>query len=100
MRIYGKAKQISDNYYEIPYKEYRPDGTLKATGTEDFSGERAASSNHLYSIHTWDGSRRNKGGKKWFETETYVRVDNRDGLKEYAKKQYPDAVEIQIRKCF
>ena len=100
MRIYGKAKQIIENYFEIPYKEYRKDGSLKQTGTEDFTTARIIKQTKCYSIHTWDGKKRMSGNQKWFENHGVIRVDDRDGLKEYARSIYPDAAEIQVRKCF
>ena len=99
MRIYGKAKQISENYFEVPYKEYRADGSLKQAGSEDFTTDRYSKQLHIYSIHTWNGEKRNAGGKKWYENCGCYKVDTRDGLKEYAASIYPEAVEIQIRKC-
>ena len=100
MRIYGKLNKISEGYFEVPYKEYRPDGSLKATGSEDFTADRLHSQTHYYSIRTWDGQRRNAGGYRWFEDQGSFRVDSRQGLKEYAARQYPEAELIDIRKLF
>lgn len=40
MKVYGKITKIATNYYEVVYIEYREDGSVKCTGTEDFSHER------------------------------------------------------------
>ena len=97
MRIYGKTNKIADDYYELPYKEYRPDGTLKATGTEDFSGARLRTL-EVRGIYTWDGQRRNAGGKRWFDYHGHVRVNAGDlkELKAYAAAKYA-ADLVQIR---
>ena len=102
MRIYGKRKEIAPNYYEVEYKEIRPDGTLKQTGTEDFTRERLKSATDWRNIYTWDGQRRNKGGARWFEYRETVRVSKGD-LKEvqaYARRKFADcgAVVIECRK--
>lgn len=102
MRIYGKVYAITSTYYEIEFKEYRADGTLKGTGTEDFTSERVKTALEWRNICTWDGKKRNKGGARWFSCRETVKI-NAGSLKElkaYARKKYPDAVEIECRKAF
>lgn len=98
MRVYGKKTKLSEGYYEIEYKEYREDGTLKAIGTEDFSTERYRTLEHRF-VYIWDGEKYNKGGHRWFD---FVgSVDITEGclkeLKQYIKAKYPQAVVIQAR---
>lgn len=66
IRIYGKRKEIASDYYEVEYTEYRENGTIKQTGTEDFSGSRW-NKVLCHWVWTWDGVKFNKGGKRWFE---------------------------------
>ena len=50
MRIYDTKKAVTitpatkengyNGYFEVPYTEYREDGSILCQGTEDFSGER------------------------------------------------------------
>lgn len=100
MKLYGKVKQIGtldgQPYLEVEYKEYREDGSLKATGTEDFSANRWASTPIRF-VYTWDGERRNKGGKRWFDYEGAYRIDDPKGLKGYIQKRVPEAVVVDVR---
>ena len=102
MRIYGKVKVLwqaedhKDAYLEVAYKEYREDGSLKATGTEDFSVKRW-SKTPIRFVYTWDGERRNKGGKRWFDYEGAYRIDNPKGLKGYFKAIRPEAEIVEVR---
>lgn len=52
-------------YIEVPYTEYREDGTLKCTGTEDFTAERYKTLVTRY-IYTPTG-KVNKGGHRTWE---------------------------------
>ena len=111
IRIYGKVinewkhtdeKGWERTYqFEIAYKDYRiDDGTLVATGSEDFSQERYREIANS-SIWTWDGEKLNQGGHRCFECETYsikYRKSDRKALMKYLKVKYPNAAEIQIRK--
>lgn len=102
MRIYGKPVVLTKDedyrtaYLEVPYKEYREDGSLRCTGTEDFSGKRW-SATPIRFIYTWDGEKRNKGGYRWFDYQGSVRVDDIKGLKNFLKSQYPDAAIVEAR---
>jgi hypothetical protein len=100
MKIYGKRKHLGFGYWEIEYKEFRPDGTLKQTGTEDFTAERWAKQVHSYSVHTWDGTRRMAGGQKWFDNLGIFWTDDAAAFRKYAKSVHADAADIQIRKIF
>ena len=86
MKIYGKAKAISQldgrPYLEVEYKEYREDGSLKQTGTEDFSAKRW-SKVPIRFVYIWDGQRRNKGGKRWFDYDGLYRTDDPKAFKKY-----------------
>ncbi|MBR6507487.1 MAG: hypothetical protein IKT37_07815 [Clostridia bacterium] len=86
MKIYGKVKEIGQvdgrPYLEIEYKEFREDGTLKQTGTEDFSVKRWAAV-PLRWVYTWDGQRRNKGGYRWFDLDGSYKTDDPKAFKKY-----------------
>ena len=97
MKIYGKHTQIADRYFEVEYKEYREDGTLKATGTEDFSVERWNKQAHMRFVYTWDGTKRNAGGHRWFDYQTSVWTDDTKAFKKYAQARYADAALVEIR---
>ena len=68
IRIYGKRTKITEDeeYFEVEYTEYRNDGTIKGTGTEDFITKRW-NSVKAHMVYTWDGTKRNKGGYRWFD---------------------------------
>ena len=98
MRIYGRKQEINEGYYEVAYKEYRPDGSLKATGTEDFTRERLKTLEYRF-IYTWDGQKRNKGGYRWFELRETALI-NKDDLKELKKymiDKYQDSEIVDAR---
>ncbi len=76
MKIYGGKRKISEDYFEVKFTEYSSGGEPINEGTEDFSSERY---NRLpvYQIWTWDGIKRNKGGKRWFDYAQSVRTDGK-----------------------
>ena len=97
MKIYGKRKHIGFGYFEVEYKEYRPDGTLKQTGTEDFTSTRWNKQTHTRFVYTWDGQRRNNGGCRWFDFVGTFTTDDPKALKKYAQARYADAALVDIR---
>ena len=96
MKIYGTRTQIADNYFEVYYGEYRDDGTLKATGTEDFTRERWNKQAHMRFVYTWDGVRRNTGGKRWFEFIGAFFTDDPKAFKKYMQTIHADAELVDI----
>lgn len=54
-KVYGKAKKIGINYYEVPYTEYYVDGTKRCIGTEDFTSERLRSQTKTFSVYCYNG---------------------------------------------
>ena len=76
---------------------YREDGTLKQTGTEDFTPERWNKQTHTRFVYTWDGERRNKGGQRWFEFEGRFITDDPKAFKKYMQARYADAALVEIR---
>ena len=97
MKIYGKHKQIAERYFEVTYTEYREDGTVKQTGTEDFTPERWNKQTHMRSLYTWDGINRNRGGYRMFDFHGVYVVDDPRAFKKYAQAKYPDAALISVR---
>ena len=83
---------------EWAYKDYYLDGTLAGTGTEDFSYQRYASEMIDVYVHTWDGKKRNKGGKRWFDERTWckIRKSDRKMVKKYFENYYPGYL-VQLR---
>jgi len=74
-----KAPEVGkkNGYYEIPYKEYREDGTPHETGTEEFSSERYMQL-VTRSVYVKTGATDKGGRSKWTEvdriTSTSVRA--------------------------
>lgn len=102
MKIYGGYKVLwqdsekREAYLEANYKEYRADGSLKQTGTEDFSSRRWATLPIRF-VYVWDGEKRNKGGHRWFEYLGAYRVDDPKELKRYIEVTHTDAALVQVR---
>jgi len=97
MKIYGTRTRINDNYFEVYYGEYREDGTLKQTGTEDFTVERWNKQTHTRFVYTWDGERRNAGGYRWFECQGRFITDDPKAFKKYMQARYTDAKLVDVR---
>lgn len=89
IRIYGK---VVNKWYdewrngtsrllqvEVAYKDYNDSGELVGTGTEDFSAERWNKQTRLSWVYVWDGTRYNRGGKRWWECIGIVRHRVREG---------------------
>ena len=102
MRIYNIKKRVIlqkdekgfGTYFEVPYTDYRNDGSIYTIGTEDFNRERY---NKLVrrTIYLPTG-KTNKGGHMiWEEVETVV-SDSTTGIRKYAKIKYSTNI-FQIR---
>lgn len=70
MKIYGTVRKINDDYYEVPYTEYR-DGRKVGIGTEDFDRIRYYRYVKRYIIRVWDGVSRYKSGNRVYEETNY-----------------------------
>ena len=85
--------------YEYSYTEIDTEsGNVVGMGTEDFSPERYRREVVTRWIYTWDGTRRNKGGHRWFDDRgrvTYRRTQVAD-VREYYRNRY-QAAEVQLR---
>ena len=95
----GEEREINRVYQtELAYREYDEDGDLICKGSEDFSAERIKNLK-TYSVNTWDGVKRNKGGYRWFECPMRITIDrkNRKVAMEILKKWFPDAALIELR---
>ena len=99
MKVYNLNKMITiikstkennwNGYHEVPYIEYREDGSIKCTGTEDFSGQRMKELK-VYEILTKTGNK-NKGGKNIWKHETYIYTfENPSLIKKTFSNKYPD----------
>ena len=81
VRIYGRLLREWRTDYrveqlEYEYTDYTEDGRVVGRGTEDFSLERWNKQTRLFWVWTWDGVKRNAGGKRWFCPERVVRIRN------------------------
>ena len=99
MKIYTNIKTLTqptatnnyEGYYEVGFHEYREDGTLRRTGSEDFSNSRF---NKLkaYEIRKPSG-RLNKNGRMMTEHFTYVRVSH-DVTPKLLKKHFGEDITV------
>lgn len=109
VKLYGETKRVWEytdekgkkhvTQVEIAYKEFYLDGTLKYKGSEDFSAERYSKELIDKEIRTWDGQKRNKGDKRWFEFAGWIKYSRRHSkeVMELLKSRYPQAVAIELR---
>jgi len=112
MKIYGKelgrwtSEEYRNNRYftkvvqrELAYTEYREDGSLKQTGSEDFTPERLKQDTEEKWIWIWDGQKRNAGGHKWWECIGCYRISKggRKVMEKIIKAKYNDAYMVQFR---
>lgn len=84
---------------EVPYKEYDTEGDLVGEGTEDFSRDRWNSTPFRSAfVYIWDGSKRNKGGYRWFVCKRWITYKRKDAslVKQYFKIHY-NASEVELR---
>lgn len=107
-RIYGKKLNtwfIEDEkgrptlrQVELQYKEYNECGELIGAGSEDFSGERYNREIVHKQVFSWDGEKRNKGGKRWFDDFGFVAINKRNSkiVKEYLSNKYKSTL-LQLR---
>lgn len=97
VRIYGSHKEIAKRYYEIQYKDYSiEDGSLVATGSEDFTSERWHKELQVRRICTWHGEY-NKGGYKKWEDHGYhwVRRSEKKELRQWASIKFGGTLQIR-----
>lgn len=63
MKVYStKVRELSLAYWEIPYTEYREDGSIKRKGIEDFSAQRYNELNR-YNVRAYTGEISPSGSK-------------------------------------
>ena len=110
IRIYGNTifrwwgyDEVKDEVYvtqrEIGYFDYdNYTGDIVGAGTEDFSTTRYNNEIRKRQIYSWDGEKRNKGDKRWFDCRGWItyRKSEAKAVKEYLKQKY-NAAEIQLR---
>lgn len=96
IKQYFKGKVIATDYLEVPYIEYREDGTIKETGTEDFSKKR-----YLTTIHTWliftPIDELIKGKKRKWKKIFLIRTTSAIHAKKIAEFKYP-GIELRIER--
>ncbi|WP_373262356.1 hypothetical protein [Hungatella hathewayi] len=107
-RIYGKTLNtwfIEDEkgreilrQVEIAYKEYNECGELIGAGSEDFSRERYNREIVHKQVFSWNGEKRNKGGKRWFDDLGFVTIIKSDSkiAKEYLTNLHGSTL-LQLR---
>ena len=87
-RVYNTEKmvKIAEGYFEVPYVEYREDGTIYCEGTEDFSKERLETLKS-YDVVAKTGEKTkeshiNKGGRnKWEEVGAITAEERKTAMK-------------------
>ena len=89
-----------NGYYEVPYIEYREDGTIYSIGTEDFSGDRLGEIK-TYQVMEKTGEKTkessiHKGGRNRWKCINYLYVTKRKNAVKVPNYLYLDK-EIQIR---
>lgn len=96
--LWGREKE-EPAQYEMTYTDYNEDGTVYQTGTEDFSPERYRKVIVDKWVHTWDGQKVNKGGKRWFDCRGSIQYRRGDGkaVKALMQIRYPQAAAIELR---
>lgn len=94
-KFYSHIEQV-----EHAYTEYDHNGEAIRKGSEDFSFRRWDDGTAYYEVWTWDGEKVNRGGNRWFELSMRVRINRADlkKLRHVAKKWFPEAAAIDIRK--
>lgn len=91
----GRTRMVQ---VELAYKDLDANGNVVATGSEDFSAERLKAQTEKRWVYTWDGTRLNKGGKRWFDCRglyTY-RKEDRKAVKALMVNKY-EAHAIELR---
>lgn len=83
----GRDIQVTTQW-ERPYTEYRADGSVKQTGTEDFSRERERQLAN-YRVFIWNGTDLNRGGHRKFREIGWCIINRAD------KHKAADLVRIQ-----
>ena len=98
--VYDEVKgRMVTTQYEVSFAEYYTDGTFYRIGTEDFSADRYNKQVRLGWVYTWNGTRRNRGGNRWFDFQgsvQYLKGQAKD-VKEFLKTRFPGAEVIDIR---
>lgn len=86
--------------YEVEFTEYRTDGSIYRTGTEDFSVDRWNETIQSHFVWAWNGESRNKGGQRCFQYKGLIRYSkaNRKAVNILLQFQHPEAELIQLRK--
>lgn len=89
-----------NGYYEVPYTEYREDGTILCVGTEDFLGERLRTLK-TYEIVEKTGEKTkassiNKGGRNRWRHVSYITVVKRSDAVRIVNAKYKES-ELQVR---
>lgn len=92
-----------DGYFEVPYIEYREDGTIYGTGTEDFSSKRL---NTLTTYKVLEKTREktksssvHSGGRNRWRQIALITVAKRIDVTKIASKKY-EGKELQIRSFY
>lgn len=94
IRIYGNEEKINDNLYAVNYTEYRSDGTIHCTGTEDLGRVKDIA---RYYVSTWNGEKRNKGGFRWFSSRGSLRINRRTTAIKDVKELILKSSDLQKR---
>ena len=108
-RIYGKvlntwyANPSSERkvivQQEIEYRDYDTEtGKIVGSGSEDFSPERRKTDTEERWAFTWDGSKRNSGGYRWFTDQglyRYRKSDKKAVIELIKNREHAELVQLR-----
>ena len=90
-----------NGYFEIPYTEYREDGTILCTGTEDFSSERLKEIKYFEIVEkTGEKTKESnlyKGGRNRWRHLAYIATTKRKNALKIAQFEHKNKKELQVR---
>lgn len=90
-----------NGYFEVPYIEYRNDGTVLNIGSEDFSSQRLKTLKRYEIVEKTDEKTKSSaiyiGGRNRWKHLSYIVVNSRKDAIKIASFEYPNK-ELQFRK--
>ena len=90
----NRAREISPDYYEVPYTDYLEDGSVRGHGTEDFSGARLRGLTRR-SAYVRTGHKRRDGSDSW-ECIGYIAANSTRDCLSIARLLHGDGVKMRM----
>ena len=94
---YNKRNKIKEDYIEIPYTKFASDGSIRETGTEDFSVYRMLTQIKRYYLYVNSGMT-NKGGHIIWKCLGLIYVDSIQAAYAYCNYKHYNASETKLIK--